>query len=452
MSPDPTPFAMYLQTSGLTPEKLARELNRRHGAGTVGQKSAFYWKRPGKAPKEPALQVAVARLLGDKIGRDLAVTDLWPHLETDAVVRADDGLDRPWTQEGTRSAIAEIIRRPLMDARTLTPLVGSALTRNALDWLLQEPPPLREQLDGARVSDTMLDVIDARIGDLRRLDDEQGGGQMLLDLAMHDLRWVGGLIKNGTYDTAAARRLHAATAELAQFAGWIAFDSGDHPEAQRLWMVALRAAHTVGDDLFGAHVLSSLGYQSVWTNHAEDAVVILRTGRAGIRRHRGRVYALLASRQARGHALLGQEREMQASLEAAAAAAANGAEADPKWSYWITDAVLTGDRGRSWLDVGRPDRAVRELESGLAAFGTSQPRNRALHHTSIALAYSTQGEYDAAAAATHQALDLANALASDRIYARIAELAPALSATDAAPAVEAVARVRDTLSAPRGVR
>ncbi|MFF2385647.1 hypothetical protein [Streptomyces sp. NPDC058108] len=60
---------------------------------------------------------------------------------------------------------------------------------------------------------------------------------------------------SGTYTEAIGTELFSATAELSRVAGWAAFDSGRHEEAQRRFVQALRLARAAGDvqaEVFGA--------------------------------------------------------------------------------------------------------------------------------------------------------------------------------------------------------
>jgi hypothetical protein len=368
----PSPLAACLNALEWGPERLAREINRLCGEGTVSSKAPYKWRK-GARPRQPGVALAAAQVIGRALGRKIGVEELWPDLiGEDGPVHADDGLDTPWTQDGTRNVADTVTRRHLsMNRRKLLALAGPALTAPAIGgWLLQPAAPFRAHQGDERVSPLMLQTVARRIADLRRLDDDQGGGPTVMAMATHDLEWVLRLVSEGSYGVETGRNLHEVAAELAQLAGWLAFDAGDHGRAQHYWLIALRAAHTIDDRLLGAHILSGLGYQAVWVNNPQDALAILQAARAGIRHQQpGAVHALLASRQARAHALLRQGHAMQSCLDDADHAIAAASDTDPGWSYWITPAVLTGDAGRAWLDLGRPQRAETDLVSGLTLFG-----------------------------------------------------------------------------------
>jgi hypothetical protein len=66
-------------------------------------------------------------------------------------------------------------------------------------------------------------------------------------------------------------------------AGYAAYDLGDHGLAQRFYLAALRAAHTAGDRMLGAHIVKCLAEQSADLGHPRDALMLVDTALAGSR-------------------------------------------------------------------------------------------------------------------------------------------------------------------------
>jgi hypothetical protein len=320
-----------------------------------------------------------------------------------------------------------------------------SLADHAAQWLIQPSGALEARTIGEPITAEMLEALEARVSDLRRMDDSRGG-HVVLDWAGHDLRWATELLLRASYDLEAGRRLHVIVAELAQLAGWLACDAGRHAIAHRYWLTGLRAAHTAGDDALGANIVSCLSYQATWLDHAPDAVHLIHVALSGARHlEPGRLPALLHSREARALALAGDRPAAQRALDAAQASYAEGPPDQPPWTYWISEAVLAADAGRAWLDLGEPTRAEVSLGAGLRMFGDAQPRNRMLHHASLAEARLRRGEVHGAADAAHAALDLAGTMASQRAIERFANLADSFGHFDAVAAREVADRIR-TLS------
>ena len=439
-----------------SPERLASEINRVCGLGTISRKSPYGWLQ-GSCPRGRLPQV-VAEILSTQLGIHVAVDDLWPDrtLRPLLDLPADSGFREPWTPEGMSRCAEAFARNDLaVDLRFLRPLDRASLNAHATSWLITPGEPVRSRLDGELITPDMIDAIEVRVGDLRRMDDMQGG-TVVLDWAGHDLKWATGLIRRGAYDETVGRRLHVVVAELAQLAGWLACDAERHATAQRYWLLGLRAAHAADDRQLGANILSCLSYQATWNRRGTQALDLIRIASTGVRGHAsGAVQALLSTRRARAHAVLGDSSSCERAIDDAMISSESCDRApDPPWSYWITPAVLAADAGRAWLDLGYPDRAEGSLLRGLELFGDAQPRNRLLHNASLAEARLARAEahgtadaclaraeVDGAAEAAHAALDLAAVQNSRRATARLGALHAPFSRIDAVAAREVADRI-----------
>jgi hypothetical protein len=118
------------------------------------------------------------------------------------------------------------------------------------------------------------------IAELRKMDDIAGGGSVLA-LAQQEFTWVVGLLDQATYDGQTGRALYVVLAELGQLCGWAAYDAGYHGLAQRVYIAALRAAHSADDRPLGAHVLASMANQAARHGQPADAVTLIETALAG---------------------------------------------------------------------------------------------------------------------------------------------------------------------------
>jgi len=132
-----------------------------------------------------------------------------------------------------------------VDRREFLAVVGAELLLPVYAWRLDPGPWLAYRERGHHVSSALVDEIECLISVRRRMDDERGG-KALLGMLHADLRFVTGLLKNGSYGETVGRRLYAAAAQTASLAGWSAFDSGRHAAAQQYYMAALRAAAAWG--------------------------------------------------------------------------------------------------------------------------------------------------------------------------------------------------------------
>ncbi len=305
--------------------------------------------------------------------------------------------------------------------------------------------PRTDPRTGMEPAGAAVALLKDRVRQLRRMDDTRGG-PTVLDWTLHELRWAQELNRRSD---GRSLRLNGVVGELAQLGGWLACDAGDHARAENLWMLSLGASRAAQDPRLGAVVLSCLSYQALWTDRPRHALDLIEMARRGARGLPGGTFqALLASREARVQARLGRRGRCENALEDARVAhAGRHQDGDPDWVYWVSDAVLAADAGRAHLDLGLPKEAAGDLTSGIKLFGTSQPRNRALHLTSLAQAHLLAGDVEQAASATDAALALAVANESRRITERLQGLVRSFAAVPAPAAQQAAERVRTVLAA-----
>ncbi|WP_261566388.1 hypothetical protein [Frankia gtarii] len=293
----------------------------------------------------------------------------------------------------------------------------------ALDWLNRSEAHLQSKTGGEDLDPQVIDILSDRVDTLRHLDDLHGAS-FVLGLALQDLRWTLLRAQTSAYGREDGIRLHRVISELTQLVGWLALDGGDYAQAQFFFLAALRAARIAEDRLLGAYILSCMGYQSVWTGNAEHAMRLLQTACIGTSEcSRSTVRALLFSRLARGHALLGDGRACEKAIASSEQAWGNREDlAGPRWCYWVDSAALLGDAGRAKLDLGQRRAAETDLERALRMLGDSQTRNRSLHLTSLAEIRIASGDVDGAAAVVLDAVALLDRIDSVRTRCRLQRL------------------------------
>jgi tetratricopeptide (TPR) repeat protein len=361
--------------------------------------------------------------------------ELWPRTPSLSVrnagkpVSADAARDpvlvASWDPGGTvEAAVALTGSGGLVERRTFLFLTGAALTAPAHQWLVHEPGPLAAALQGDRVTSQLADRLPPMISELRRMDDAHSP-RVVLSLAERDFGWVSGLLNQGSYDEETGRRLHLALAELGQVVGYTAYDLGDHGRAQRFYMTALRAAHTAGDRLLGAHILKCMAEQSADLGHPQDALILIDSALAGTRGTTppGQA-ALLHSWRARAQAALGDEPACTASISVAQTCAERiEPKHNPPWLYWLSHADIVTKAGEALLQAGQPQRAEPFLERGIGALPADRHvGDQQVFLTRLASAQLQNGKLDGAAASGLRALDLATQRSSQRSIGQIRTL------------------------------
>jgi len=151
---------------------------------------------------------------------------LWhPNGERTGDPEHDLVLTAPWDHRGTVEVAVLLSGGGRVKRRVFISLTGPALTAPAHQWLIHEPEPLVSGLAGRRISVRLVDRFTAMVAELRKMDDVAGGGGVLA-MAQQGFAWVAGLLEQASYDEHTGRALHGVLAELGQFCGWTAWDSG----------------------------------------------------------------------------------------------------------------------------------------------------------------------------------------------------------------------------------
>ncbi|MFD0855372.1 helix-turn-helix domain-containing protein, partial [Actinomadura adrarensis] len=113
---------------------------------------------------------------------------------------------------------------------------------------------------GRRVGVSTADDLASRAHGLRLADDVIAGGDLLVP-ALRELDGAVRLYRETTHTEEAGRALLAGIGEVAQIAGWIASDAGEHEQAERAYRLGISAAREAGDTALVGHLAGSLAYQ-----------------------------------------------------------------------------------------------------------------------------------------------------------------------------------------------
>ncbi|GII56057.1 hypothetical protein Pth03_44460 [Planotetraspora thailandica] len=246
----------------------------------------------------------------------------------------------------------------------------------------------------------VVDSLDVITDQLRRMDDQLGGGALLALVHQHAASAVD-LLNNRHYSDVVGRRLHSAVAELLRLAGFLSFDTSAHAQAQRYWSAALRAAYTAGDRALTANILGFLSCQAKDLGRTREAITLAETARNGYPGASPQVTAILHLRVAEAHAnddptstrtVVACRRAIDAAFDALGdSPASSGA---PAWCYWMTEAQAHAQAGYCYLRLGDHARARAHLRSGLRLQESTHSREGALRHVLLATTYVQQPQPD----------------------------------------------------------
>jgi tetratricopeptide (TPR) repeat protein len=411
MAESESPLRALLREADLSPEQLARRLNRQAShlgvARRVDPKTPYKWLR-GAKPRAPwpALLVSV---LASELRRPVSLGDLgWQPGHGDAVtVPADSGLTHPWTPAGALAVASNVVDSGGMDRRVFLGLVGSALTEPAFEWLIATPAGDIVGLAGRRVQHEHVQGVEDITARLRLMDDRLGGGAVL-DLVSAQIRHVLNLLKNFSYRESVGTRLHAAASELLRLAGWLSFDAGQHAQAQRYWLAALRTAHAAGDRAVGANTLGFMSCQAKDLGLHSEAIKLAEAAQHGYPGSSPRVATILGLRTAQAYAQAGDAAACRAAIDSAYGAIRDTGSSgpDPDWSYWMDEAQVNEQIGYCYGRLEDWDSSETHLRTSIRLQVNPATREGALRQALLALTYARQGEPEEACRVANLALDI----------------------------------------------
>ncbi|WP_260988281.1 transcriptional regulator [Streptomyces sp. CFMR 7] len=435
-------LAHWHNRTGMSNAALARavttkaaELGEQHV--TADESSVRRWIKKGETPRAPLSQI-ICDVISEQLGEHLTLADLGfgPRGVQDA-----GHPDLPWEASSTIGALAHIIRSEHMLPTTRT--TPEARDVHAGPQLLD---PLQSWVSApSSVADTSpADPAPGRIGmsdveniravttTFRDLDNRHGGA-LSRKAVIGQLDEAVGML-SGTYTAETGRALFSAVADLGSVAGWMTFDAGRHSSAQRIFVTALHAAAEGGDKAIGAHLLQCMARQMSHLGHYEDALDLVALAQYGARRRlTPAATSMLASLQARFHAILGNLDDSERATDQAQEAFTRIDSADePQYMAFFDEAELCATLGVAHQIAARKsptatrghqaEKSLRLITQALTHRPEHRVRSMAFDHLGLARTHIAVGELDGAYEETRRSLELFGVISSRRVADRLVEL------------------------------
>ncbi|MEG8182195.1 helix-turn-helix domain-containing protein [Nocardia terpenica] len=393
------PLASLRQKSGLSHGGYAQLVARAHAELGFGSMAARREKiarwESGKVTPEISAQLAMAHLHGvsDAEVHRLGWPD-WLYVATGHSAL----LTAPWTHAETIQALDNIARATHGTGAHGYTLLASQ--QGILDltsaWLHAAAEPLPLPLRGGmRIDGLLVDVLERRLGDLRTLFVALGA-YPVRPLAAAELRMIGHLVRNASYDQSTAVRLLATAASVACFSGWLAYELGDHAGAQSAFLIAMRVAAAAREPQLGAWAMTLIAKQYVDLGKLASVHLLLDGAeRLCAPSHPSRrMSAVFAVTHALASAKQGETDDFERHVGAARTAhTAEMRDDDPDFTDWLTTESMASQIGNSYVYLGKMDKALDHLlplGSGLPA------RDTALQDAHMAIAHAASGDVDVA--------------------------------------------------------
>ncbi|MGA5021550.1 hypothetical protein ACPCAA_29675 [Streptomyces griseoincarnatus] len=435
--------------SGWSKGELARQVNRRArqlGANHISTDTSRVRRwLDGENPREPIPRI-LSELFSERFGVVVSVEDLG--LRTTRPAPSATGVDLPWTGPQTVALLSEFSRSDLMLARrgflgsSLALSAGPSLIEPMQRWLVPSPssPLPRPEPDVApssarargRLSKPELDLLETTTVMFRQWDAQCGGG-LRRKAVVGQLHEVTDLLQEPQPD-ATTKRLFKVAAELAELAGWMSYDVGLQPTAQKYFVLALHAAKEAGDRPLGSYVLSNMSRQMIHLGRPEDALELIHLAQYGSRDCVSpRVQSMLYAMEARAYANMGQPGRCKRAVRMAEdtfAEADEWDEPDPDWIRFFSEAELYAENSHSFRDLayvaGRSPTyaslAEPLMKRAVELFGQEggeHQRSYALNLIGMATVHLLQREAEQSTVLATEAIKAAKKVRSERVNTRI---------------------------------
>ncbi|MFD9003159.1 hypothetical protein ACFV0T_19620 [Streptomyces sp. NPDC059582] len=433
--------------SGWSKGELARQVNRRArqlGANHISTDTSRVRRwLDGENPREPIPRI-LSELFSERFGCVVSVEDLG--LRAARQSPSVSGVDLPWTGPQTVALLSEFSRSDLMLARrgflgtSLALSAGPALIEPMQRWLVpslpgprHEPEPDSAPVSRARgrLSRPELELLESTTMMFRQWDAQCGGG-LRRKAVVGQLHEVTDLLQEPQPEDT-SRKLFKVAAELAELAGWMSYDIGLQPTAQKYFVLALHAAREAGDKPLGSYVLSSMSRQMIHLGRPDDALELIHLAQYGSRDCASpRTQSMLYAMEARAYANMGQPGKCKRAVRMAEDTftdADEWDEPDPDWIRFFSEAELYGENSHSYRDLayvaGRSPTyaslAEPLMQRAVELFGkdSEHQRSYALNLIGMATVHLLRREPERSTGFAEEAMGIAKKVRSERVNTRI---------------------------------
>ncbi|WP_381793735.1 hypothetical protein [Streptomyces niveus] len=437
-------LSSWFRRSGWSKGELARQVNRRArqmGAHHISTDTSRVRRwLDGEQPREPIPRI-LSELFSERFGTVVSVEDLG--LRSAHQSPSVSGVDLPWAGPQTVSLISEFSRSDLMLARrgflgtSLALAAGPALVEPMQRWLVPTSPADQDGADAAtarrpsRLSAPELDLLESTTVMFRQWDAQCGGG-LRRKAVVGQLHEVTDLLQESQSEVT-ARRLFRCAAELSELAGWMSYDVGLQPNAQKYFVLALHAAKEAGDKALGSYILSSMSRQMIHVGRPDDALELIHLAQYGSRDcATARTQSMLYAMEARAYANMGQPGKCKRAVRMAEntfADAGDDGEPAPDWIRFFSEAELNGENAHSYRDLayvaGRSPTyaslAEPVMERAVQLFEKDEEHQRsyALNLVGMATVHLLKREPERSTALLKEALGIARKVRSERVNTRL---------------------------------
>jgi transcriptional regulator with XRE-family HTH domain len=327
-------------------------------------------------------------------------------------------LEKHEVAQPDRSVALSVERRRFLAAGGIAALTAGSLLDLITPVQATSPP------DVVRPDD--IEQVRTAAATLAGWDNHYGGGGIVREAAMAQLRWSAALLECACPSTL-RYDLFSTVGRLGIVVGASAFDAYAHDDARRFFTFATACAEEADDWHLRAKAQSFLARQAVWCGEPDKGLTYAELGLARCDRLTATEQAMLHTARARAFAKMGRIKETLAAVGAAddSFARSNPRE-DPPWMAYYDEAQHHGDTGHALYDIALrgygPAEAARRLRTAVEGHTDAYVRSRAISRTKLASLLMATSDPAEAAAVGNRALDEVGRLRSRRAADDMKEL------------------------------
>jgi len=240
------------------------------------------------------------------------------------------------------------------------------------------------------------------------------GSTEVLKTSLRFFRTLHDHLGAGTYDASLERDLQSAAGELAEVAGWLAYDAAQHELCRRMNQESLYFTRLAGDKTVELLTLQNSSMHAGAQGHPREALQIARSVLEGDYRLTSRLKALFLTRKARAMAQGGDVSALTLLPEIRSLFLDGVTDEDPAWAWWIDERELAWHEAMVQRDLGLSGQAIDHFERSVAATPADEIRSQYLHRAYLLQAQVDTGAWDAAEQTIQQLVPLSREVGSNR--------------------------------------
>jgi transcriptional regulator with XRE-family HTH domain len=406
---------------GWSQQRVADQLNQLLGTARADRELVYRWEA-GKRTPSPFYRERLCQVFGmtaEQLGLvDLPVADLADAAPT--VTGEWRGRPADVALDGLVPESVNVLMRELwgdqVNRRAMLQVLGALAAGTAIEGSSLRRAPAVPVAHASEV----VDHLARAFPELSTADWLLGPHQVVGTVGGH-LDLVQQLLPN--IAVARRRRLLQVGARYAEFASWLNQDGGNARAATHWADRAMEWAQEAGDPLLVSYVLVRKADQAAATRDAPRTIGLAQSALQHRRRLTSRGRAVAFQQLAVGHSLAGNEVACQRALDSAAQLAERSQQGgDEGPGRYCTPAYVEIQRAATWIELGRPERAIPLFEDSLARLPPVHRRDRGVYLARLASAYALSGSPDVSVRKGWDAISVAQATGSRRISTELGQL------------------------------